>query len=140
MKKIGFNSVLLYLSMHVTLLFHTSSVYSRLCFMKEMPCHCRFQLSLSATIQNRINLSAISYLAYENISTKQPGFILKVNSNDDQKVGKISKQWSGLVKEAFTDADNFGIQFPMDLDVKIKACLLGAVFLIVSRFLLVVFS
>ena len=53
-------------------------------------------------------------------------------TKDGQEVGKISKQWSGLVKEAFTDADNFGIQFPMDLDVKIKACLLGAVFLIVS--------
>lgn len=54
----------------------------------------------------------------------------KVLTKDGQEVGKISKQWSGLVKEAFTDADNFGIQFPMDLDVKIKACLLGAVFLI----------
>lgn len=46
------------------------------------------------------------------------------------KVGKISKQWSGLVREAFTDADMFGINFPMDLDVKMKAVLLGACFLI----------
>ncbi|KAI8484103.1 Phospholipid scramblase 3 [Branchiostoma belcheri] len=46
------------------------------------------------------------------------------------QVGKISKQWSGLLKEAFTDADNLGIQFPMDLDVKVKATLLGALFLI----------
>ncbi|KAL6039942.1 hypothetical protein STEG23_016888 [Scotinomys teguina] len=45
-------------------------------------------------------------------------------------VGKISKQWSGLVREAFTDADNFGIQFPLDLDVKMKAVMLGACFLI----------
>ena len=35
------------------------------------------------------------------------------------KVGKISKQWSGLGKEVFTDADNFGINFPLDLDVKV---------------------
>ncbi|KAG7157663.1 Phospholipid scramblase 2-like 2, partial [Homarus americanus] len=55
-----------------------------------------------------------------------PKFTVR-NSSDD--VGKISKQWSGLAKEAFTDADNFGITFPMDLDVKIKAALLGAVFL-----------
>lgn len=48
------------------------------------------------------------------------------------QVGKISKQWTGLAKEAFTDADNFGITFPIDLDVKMKATLLGAVFLIVS--------
>jgi hypothetical protein len=46
------------------------------------------------------------------------------------KVGKISKKWSGLLREAFTDADNFGIQFPMDLDVRMKAVMLGACFLI----------
>ena len=35
------------------------------------------------------------------------------------KIGKITKQWTGLAKEAFTDADNFGINFPIDLDVKV---------------------
>ncbi|XP_040205037.1 phospholipid scramblase 2-like [Rana temporaria] len=50
--------------------------------------------------------------------------------DDVTVVGKISKQWSGYVKEAFTDADNFGVQFPMDLDVKMKAVVLGACFLI----------
>jgi len=55
----------------------------------------------------------------------------KVISQDGSaEIGKISKQWSGLVKEAFTDADNFGISFPMDLDAKMKATLLGACFLI----------
>ena len=57
-------------------------------------------------------------------------------TKDQQVIGKISKQWSGLIKEFFTDTDNFGIQFPMDLDVKIKAVLLGALFLIVSLFVL----
>jgi len=37
---------------------------------------------------------------------------------------------SRFAKEAFTDADNFGITFPLDLDVKVKAVLVGAVFLI----------
>ncbi|KAI1290050.1 Phospholipid scramblase 1 [Halotydeus destructor] len=46
------------------------------------------------------------------------------------QVGKITKQWSGLVREAFTDSDHFGVAFPLDLDTKIKAVLLGAVFLI----------
>ena len=55
----------------------------------------------------------------------------KVMSPDGStEVGKISKQWSGLLKEAFTDADNFGISFPMDLDVRMKAVLIGALFLI----------
>ena len=36
---------------------------------------------------------------------------MQVLSNDGvQNVGKISRQWSGLAKEIFTDADNFGIQ------------------------------
>ncbi|XP_048460113.1 phospholipid scramblase 1-like [Rhincodon typus] len=52
------------------------------------------------------------------------------NLDESETVGKISKQWTGLAREAFTDATNFGIQFPMDLDVKIKAVMLGACFLI----------
>ena len=38
-------------------------------------------------------------------------FILqKVLSLDGtNEVGRISKQWSGFLKEAFTDADNFGV-------------------------------
>lgn len=61
-------------------------------------------------------------------------FLLKqVKSLDEvSNVGRISKQWSGFLKEAFTDADNFGVSFPMDLDVKMKAVMLGACFLIVS--------
>ncbi|XP_005401487.1 PREDICTED: phospholipid scramblase 1 [Chinchilla lanigera] len=55
----------------------------------------------------------------------------EIKSLDEQSViGKISKQWSGIVREAFTDADNFGIQFPLDLDVKMKTVMLGACFLI----------
>nr|XP_061815076.1 phospholipid scramblase 2-like isoform X1 [Nerophis lumbriciformis] len=52
------------------------------------------------------------------------------SKNGSQPIGRISKQWSGLLKEVFTDTDNFGIQFPLDMDVKIKAVLLGACFLI----------
>lgn len=55
----------------------------------------------------------------------------KVMTPDEQhEVGRISKQWTGLIKEAFTDMDNFGITFPMDLDVRCKATLIGACFLI----------
>ena len=44
--------------------------------------------------------------------------------------GKITKKWSGLLKEGMTDADNFGVMFPAKWDVKLKALFLGAVFLI----------
>lgn len=50
------------------------------------------------------------------------------------QVGRISKQWSGLTREFFTTADYFGISFPMDLDVRMKAVMLGAVMLIVIYF------
>ena len=48
----------------------------------------------------------------------------------EQQIGKVTKQWSGAFTEWITDADNFNISFPMDLDVKVKATLLGALFLI----------
>ena len=47
-----------------------------------------------------------------------------------QELGKITKEWSGLLKESVTDADNFGITFPNGIDISQKAVLLGAVFLI----------
>ncbi|XP_078266281.1 phospholipid scramblase 1-like [Rhinoraja longicauda] len=52
------------------------------------------------------------------------------NLDETESVGKITKQWTGLLREALTIADNFGIQFPLDLDVKVKAVLLAATILI----------
>ncbi|CAG0902481.1 unnamed protein product, partial [Cyprideis torosa] len=56
-----------------------------------------------------------------------------VLSLSGEKVGRISKRWGGIIKETFTDADSFGISFPMDLDVQTKALLIGAAFLIPIR-------
>jgi uncharacterized protein YxjI len=53
-----------------------------------------------------------------------------MTADETTEVGRISKEWVGLLKEAFTDSDNFGITFPMDLDVRCKATLIGAAFLI----------
>ena len=50
--------------------------------------------------------------------------------NNDVEYGKITKKWSGLLKEGFTDADNFGVVFPKEWDIKLKALFVGAVFLI----------
>lgn len=47
-----------------------------------------------------------------------------------RKKGKITKKWSGGMKELFTDADNFGIRFPNEASGDLKSILLGAVFLI----------
>ncbi|CAG2101876.1 unnamed protein product [Medioppia subpectinata] len=54
-----------------------------------------------------------------------------VFSNDKSaRVGRITKRWSGILRETFTDADIYGVLFPMDMDVKTKVCLLAATFLI----------
>ncbi|XP_061492947.1 phospholipid scramblase 1-like isoform X2 [Rhineura floridana] len=45
-------------------------------------------------------------------------------------IGGITKQWTGLAREAATNASVFGIQLPLDLDIKMKALMLGACFLI----------
>lgn len=48
----------------------------------------------------------------------------------DAQVGEIRKKWSGLVREYFTDADNFAITLPADAPADQKALLLAALFLI----------
>ncbi|XP_076086677.1 phospholipid scramblase 1-like isoform X2 [Mytilus galloprovincialis] len=50
------------------------------------------------------------------------------SKDDTREVGTICKQ-KGL-QEFFVDANTFGATFPQDLDVKVKAAMLGAVFLI----------
>ncbi|XP_017744804.1 PREDICTED: phospholipid scramblase 1-like isoform X2 [Rhinopithecus bieti] len=50
--------------------------------------------------------------------------------DEEMVIGKISKQYSGFVRGILTNGEKFGIQFPFDLDVKIKALMLGATFLI----------
>ncbi|XP_077550612.1 phospholipid scramblase 1-like [Haemaphysalis longicornis] len=57
--------------------------------------------------------------------------VFRILSTDGvTEVGRISKTWSGLTKEIFTDADNYGISFPRGLDITMKAVLIGAAFLI----------
>ncbi|RNA45172.1 phospholipid scramblase 2-like isoform X1 [Brachionus plicatilis] len=46
------------------------------------------------------------------------------------QIGSINKDYSGFVREMVTITDTFSIKFPMDLAVKAKALLIGALFLI----------
>jgi len=55
-----------------------------------------------------------------------------MSADGQTEVGKISKQWSGFLREGFTDADNFGVTFPVDLSIQVKATLIGACFLMVK--------
>lgn len=58
---------------------------------------------------------------------------MKIISLDGTEVGVISKHWAGFWREVLTDADFYGISFPVDLDVRMKAVLIGACILIVIR-------
>lgn len=47
-----------------------------------------------------------------------------------QEVGRITKKWSGLLREAFTDADTFGVALGPSMDPRLRALVLAATFLI----------
>nr|XP_060623747.1 phospholipid scramblase 1-like isoform X1 [Anolis sagrei ordinatus] len=54
----------------------------------------------------------------------------EVNTQDEKPIGRITKQWTGYAREMATSASNFEIEFPLDLDVKMKALILGASILV----------
>ncbi|XP_022357407.1 phospholipid scramblase 4-like [Enhydra lutris kenyoni] len=56
--------------------------------------------------------------------------VFEVKSLDGMSsIGSIIRKWNGLLS-AMGDADHFEIHFPLDLDVKMKAMIFGACFLI----------
>ncbi|KAL2804485.1 phospholipid scramblase 4 isoform c [Daubentonia madagascariensis] len=56
--------------------------------------------------------------------------VFEVKSLDGvSNIGSIVRKWNGLLS-AMADADHFDIHFPLDLDVKMKAMIFGACFLI----------
>lgn len=56
-----------------------------------------------------------------------------LSADGSVEVGRINKQWRGCCAETFTDADSFGVTFPLDMEVRTKALVIGALFLIVSQ-------
>jgi uncharacterized protein YxjI len=48
----------------------------------------------------------------------------------DREVGLITKKFSGLLREAFTDADTFGVEFGPGMDPRLRTLSLAATFLI----------
>lgn len=48
----------------------------------------------------------------------------------EQEVGRITKKWSGLMREAFTDADTFGVELSPSMDARLRPLVLAATFLI----------
>lgn len=66
---------------------------------------------------------------------KVPLLPLQVHSLDGaSNIGSIIRKWNGFLS-TMANADHFEICFPLDLDVKMKAMIFGACFLIVSLLL-----
>ncbi|XP_064468736.1 phospholipid scramblase 2-like isoform X2 [Ornithodoros turicata] len=66
------------------------------------------------------------------ITTSCPGAMdvkYKILTLNGKEIGIISKLWGGVLKEMLTDADTFSVTFPVDLDVRVKACLIGCAML-----------
>jgi hypothetical protein len=54
-----------------------------------------------------------------------------MSEKGNEPAGRITKHWHGLCEELTSDSDLFGITFPGgDVEEKMKATLLGALFLI----------
>lgn len=71
-----------------------------------------------------------------NVNTFKFNITSQIYSSDGiSECGKISKRWRGVLHEAFTDADIFGVKFPPSINPNMKALLLGATFLIVRKIL-----
>lgn len=55
-------------------------------------------------------------------------------SDGNTHVGRIAKHWSGVPnnKDVFTRSDIWGVKFPEEYDVKLKASLMSTIFLMVN--------
>ncbi|KAM3960903.1 phospholipid scramblase 3 [Aphomia sociella] len=49
---------------------------------------------------------------------------------DKNQIGVIKKKWGGMMREILADSKDYEIHFPMDLDVRFKAAIIGSCFLI----------
>ncbi|CAL8124632.1 unnamed protein product [Orchesella dallaii] len=56
-------------------------------------------------------------------------FLIKTVQGGNQ-IGKITKSFSGFMREMFTAADTFCVEYPVDLHVNIKAVLIYGAFMI----------
>nr|XP_022332744.1 phospholipid scramblase 1-like isoform X2 [Crassostrea virginica] len=49
---------------------------------------------------------------------------------EENILGRMFKRWAGCGREMFTDADTFGVTFPLDMAVTSKALVFGCLFLV----------
>ena len=55
---------------------------------------------------------------------------ITVHNQAGEEVGKITKEWGGVLREAFTDADTFGVHYGPAMNPQLRSLVLAATFLI----------
>ena len=72
-----------------------------------------------STLTSLLLETALRYVAMSYVINTIITLINIIILHNITQIGKITKQWSGIGREIFTDSDNFGVNFPIDLDVKV---------------------
>jgi uncharacterized protein YxjI len=124
---------------------HVSTTDGRPAFKMERPFRFLFheisvydaQDRLLGSVQKQFSVLNKRYLVqaadggtiYEVFGPLFRPWTFKIRANG-RECGVISKKWSGLRRESFTDADRFGVEFPPGIGIDLKVVFLGAVFLI----------
>ncbi|XP_031632026.1 phospholipid scramblase 1-like [Contarinia nasturtii] len=90
-------------------------------------------LNHSFTVKNHENTPVLRIEAPFFKSSPFGDAEFKILLMDGTQIGRISKKWAGLARE-LADGHYYGIAFPLELDVRMKAVLLGACIMLNSRF------
>ncbi|XP_055533216.1 phospholipid scramblase 2-like [Wyeomyia smithii] len=80
-------------------------------------------LNAEESVVLKINGPSLNFACFTDVN-------YEIVAPNDARIGNITKHYAGFVCDTFADFDDFTINFPGDLDVAVKATLLGAVSLI----------
>ncbi|KIH62706.1 Scramblase [Ancylostoma duodenale] len=121
-----------------------ASVYAQMCNVAALnvQSNLRLELWLIGTVMQRSEYCSRIY----EIKGVDDNFSLRVkrpcacpclidiefpfHTASGENIGSITRKWGGWARAVYNDADVFSVTFPLELDVRAKAVLLGATFLI----------
>jgi hypothetical protein len=85
-------------------------------------------LSRRLVIENAAG-EAVMELVAPRLQIRKPTFTLRFQG---EEVGRVTKQWRGVLRELFTDHDAFALEFEPRVPVELRGLLLFAALLIDS--------
>ena len=67
---------------------------------------------------------------WQRLGVAAIGDTFMVHEPQGEEVARVTKQWGGIMREGFTDADTFRLQFHKDLDQEFRMLVLATAFAI----------